>query len=124
MLTEQIRRVCVVCKKPLSGRTDKKFCDQYCRASFNNIRKHGAATLTNKINYALVKNRKILRDLLDGTATTKTISRETLLMAGFQFKYLTHILQNRKKTTCFFCYDFGYIPIQNDQFRIVKAKPE
>ena len=32
-------KVCLACGKPLKGRIDKKFCDDYCRNNYNNQQK-------------------------------------------------------------------------------------
>jgi len=33
---ETITKYCAHCQKPIKGRTDKKYCNDYCRNSFNN----------------------------------------------------------------------------------------
>ena len=51
---------CLNCEKTLKGRTDKKFCDDYCRNSYNNQLKASKNNLVRNINNALGKNRRIL----------------------------------------------------------------
>lgn len=113
---------CLTCGKPVKGRIDKKFCDDYCRNSYNNQLKADINNYVRKINNALSKNRRILENLfLKNGAITKT-RREILIGLGFQFNYLTHTYINRKGNTYFFCYDYGYLSLDNDWCLIVKRK--
>jgi hypothetical protein len=36
MLRQKETKTCLFCEKPVKGRSDKKFCDDYCRAAYNN----------------------------------------------------------------------------------------
>lgn len=117
-------KLCLTCEKPLKGRTDKKFCDDYCRNNYNNQLKAGTINMVRNINNALGKNRRILEALFaDGEEMTKT-TQEKLLQKGFQFKYITHLYNNKKGNTYYFCYDLGYLPLENNWFLIVKRKEE
>ena len=111
---------CIHCDKALKGRSDKKFCDDYCRAAYNNDLKGPSNNLVRNINNALGKNRRILQTYLnDETEMCKT-TKDKLLEKGFQFKYITHTYLNKKGNTYFFCYDLGYLPLDNDWFLLVK----
>ena len=117
-------RLCVSCSKPVKGRTDKKFCDDYCRNNYNNQLKADSSNLVRNINNALSKNRRILDGLLvSGEEMAKT-TKDKLLQKGFQFKYITHIYTNKKGNTYFFCYDLGYLPLENDWYLIVRRKED
>ena len=54
---------CLACDKPVKGRTDKKFCDDFCRNKYNNQLKAGCNNYVRNINNALGKNRRILESL-------------------------------------------------------------
>lgn len=115
---------CLTCHKPLKGRTDKKFCDDYCRNNYNNQLKAGTTNLVRNINNALGKNRRVLESMFaEGEEMTKT-TQEKLLQKGFLFKYFTHLYTNKKGNTYFFCYDLGYLPLENDWYLLVKRKEE
>ena len=117
-------RNCQLCEKPLRGRVDKRFCDDHCRNSFNNHLRGGYNNLVRNINNALGKNRRILERLLPpGTDTTK-ISKERMVQLGFRFKYLTHLYVTKSGKTYFYCYDYGYLPLDNDWFLVVKNKED
>ncbi|MEP6949535.1 MAG: hypothetical protein ABI863_09695 [Ginsengibacter sp.] len=115
-------RLCLNCHKPVKGRTDKKFCDDYCRNNYNNQLKSNTINLVRNINNALGKNRRILENLfIMGEEMAKT-TRDKLLQKGFQFKYITHTYTNKKGNTYFFCYDIGYLPLESDWYLLVKQK--
>jgi len=112
---------CHFCDKPVKGRADKKFCDDYCRNSFNNQSKATSNNLIRNISNALKKNRSILEGLLQDQETQK-VARDKLVNLGFQFKYQTHTYLNKKGNQYFFCYDFGYLELENNMFLIVRNK--
>jgi hypothetical protein len=122
---QSLLRICRHCGKQLRGRIDKRFCDDYCRNSFNNQLKGISTHLVRNINNALGKNRRILHELLseNGNEDAKA-NREMLVQLGFQFRYFTHVNKNSNGKLCNYCYDYGYIPLENDWFLIVKKKED
>lgn len=124
MLHQNETRSCLFCKKPVKGRSDKKFCDDYCRAAYNNELKSASNNYIRNVNNALGKNRRILESLLpDGEATAKA-NRDKLIEKGFQFKYLTHHYSTKSGNTYSYCYEYGYLPLENNWFLIVKRNEE
>ena len=119
-------RSCLCCGKALKGRSDKKFCDDYCRNNFNNHQKAKSnhSAYVRNINNVLMKNRKILESLLPITEKTSRATKDKLLRLGFQFKYLTHNFTNDKGNKYYYCYDYGYLPLENDWCLIVKTKDD
>ena len=111
---------CILCDKPLKGRSDKKFCDDYCRAAYNNDLKAPSNNLVRNINNALSKNRRILQSYLNEETEMCKTTKAKLIEKGFQFKYITHTYLNKKGNTYFFCYDLGYLPLDNDWLLLVK----
>jgi len=74
------------------------------------------------INNILRKNRRILEELIpDETAKT---TRGRLIEKGFNFQYLTSTYTNRKGMMYYFCYEYGYLPLENDWLFLVKRKDE
>jgi hypothetical protein len=124
MSTDTNPRLCIACNKPVKGRTDKKFCDDYCRNNYNNQLKADSNNLVRNINNALGKNRRILVSIIGHGEEMAKTTKEKLIEKGFQFKYLTHIYTNKKGRAYFFCYDYGYLPLENDWFLIVKSPEE
>lgn len=124
MNTQTISRQCQCCDKPLRGRADKKFCDDYCRNIFNNHLKAATYNYVRNVNHALGKNRRVLEGLFaEGKDMTKT-TKEKLLQRGFLFKYMTHFYKNKKGNTYYFCYDYGYMPLNNELYLLVRRKEE
>lgn len=122
----ELVKTCLICGRELKGRSDKKFCTDFCRNNFNNSQKtkqvnNGEIKL---INNALARNRKILESTLPNGDDTAKTKKERLLSMGFQFKYLTHTYTTRTGKVYFYCYEYGYLPIGNDWFLIVKKKGE
>ncbi len=110
---------CPECNEPLRGRADKKFCSDMCRNAYNNRLKTDNTGMRN-INNILRKNRKILEELIP--EETARASRNKLSDMGFNFNYFTSIYTNKKEQTYFYCYEYGYLPLENDYFFLVKKK--
>ena len=124
MLQQTQIKNCLACGKPLKGRVDKRFCDDYCRNSYNNQLKSASNNLVRNINNALGKNRRILEGLLPEGEETAKANKEKLQRSGFQFKYITHTYVTKTGKTYFYCYEYGYLPLENDWYLIVKRKEE
>ena len=124
MLQHAETKTCLTCGKPLKGRADKRFCDDYCRNSYNNQLKSASNNLVRNINNALGKNRRILESLLTEGEETAKANKEKLQRLGFQFKYITHTYVTKTGKTYLFCYDYGYLPLENDWYLIVKRKED
>jgi predicted nucleic acid-binding Zn ribbon protein len=115
---------CLSCGAAVKGRADKKFCNDYCRNEYNNGLKSNTTNLVRNINNALSKNRRILESLIPEGQETAKANGEKLLAKGFQFKYGTHSYTNKKGDVYFFCYDMGYLPLENDWYLLVRQKEE
>jgi hypothetical protein len=120
-MPENSIRNCLACDKPLHGRADKKFCNDYCRNAYNNVLKSANNTVVKDINTVLHKNRRILENILGQEKTAKT-NKEKLLQQGFNFKYITHTYTTKNGDTYCFCYEMGYLPLENEAYLVVKRK--
>lgn len=80
-------------------------------------------TAVRNINNVLTRNRKILDTILGEEKTAKA-SKEKLLQQGLNFKYITHTYTNKNGDTYCFCYEMGYLPLDNNSYLIVKRKEE
>jgi len=124
MLQKKEEKACLLCSKALRGRSDKKFCDDYCRAAYNNDLKSAANNYIRNVNNALGRNRRILENLLTGHGSTTKASRDKLIEKGFRFKYHTHQYSAKNGKTYFYCYEYGYLPLENSWYLIVKRNEE
>ena len=122
MLAAYTPKLCLACNKPVKGRADKKFCNDYCRNVYNNQLKADSNKLVTNINNALKKNRRILENLLPASEEMAKATKEKLQAKGFNFKYITHTYANKKGNVYFFCYEYGYLVLDNDWYLIVKRK--
>lgn len=115
-------KICLQCSKVLKGRSDKKFCDDYCRAAYNNDLKSAANNFVRNVNNALGKNRRILESVLAEGKATANISKDKLLEKGFQFKYHTNLYTTKDGRTYFYCYEYGYWLQENNWCLVVKRE--
>ena len=122
--SEKDSKGCLACGKTIKGRSDKKFCDDYCRNNYNNQLKAADSGLVRLINNALAKNRRILQSLLPPDKETAKATRDSLLLKGFSFKYLTHVYTTKTGKDYYYCYEYGYLPLESDWFLIVRRKED
>ncbi len=122
VLQQTVARTCLTCDKILRGRADKKFCNDYCRNTFNNSLKSPGNNFVRNVNNALGKNRRILQELLSPDDDNIKVQKEKLLQLGFQFKYFTHHNITATGGACFYCYDHGWIVLENDWYLVVREK--
>lgn len=102
------KRHCLQCEKPLSGRTDKKFCDAYCRNSHNNRSKRAEEECIHTLNSQLRRNRRILKTLCPtGKATVR---KAVLTEMGFDFGLFTSIFPSGGNVY-YFSHEYGYTPL-------------
>ncbi|AZQ65393.1 DUF2116 family Zn-ribbon domain-containing protein [Flammeovirga pectinis] len=104
-----IHKTCLACNtKIIKGRSDRKFCSESCRATYNyNLRKvkNNGITIHQEI---LKKNNKILKQLVPNGHGT--IRKKLASELGYNFNYFTHFYKTNKGIY-YFCYDFGFQPI-------------
>ncbi|MFN8259105.1 MAG: hypothetical protein U0W24_25675 [Bacteroidales bacterium] len=111
-MSEAKQRTCPECGDKLLGRADKKFCSDQCRNSYNNRLNSDTSNTVRNINNILRKNRRILQELNKQSGKTM-VSKETLIKKGFDFTYLTHTYKTQKGFTYHFCYEQGYLYLED-----------
>lgn len=98
---------CLECEKPVFGRTDKKFCSDACRNAFNNRENAATSKFMRRVNNTLTRNRRILIELNpDGKKKTH---RDKLLKKGFDFDFHTSTYTTKSGDIYHFCYEQGYL---------------
>lgn len=115
------KNYCKECGEEIKGRSDKKFCDDSCRNNHNNKMNSDGNNLVRNINNILRKNRRILKQLLKREELLK-ISKQKLIDQQFNFAYFTSIVHTKNNTTYFYCYEYGYLLLENNQILIVKKR--
>lgn len=106
------------CNEMLVGRSDKKFCNDACRSNYNNKIHAEKEMYIRKINAILKKNRIILRQLNPMGKTT--VPKKRMDKLGFNFRHFTHLLETAKGNTYLFCYEYGYLIINESEVLLVK----
>ena len=117
-LIRQSIKTCCECNGVLSGRADKRFCDDNCRTSFNNRLKCDETNFVRNVNNLLRRNRRILRYFL--SLNNPKIKRYQLVEAGFLFGYLTRTSPVGKEIY-YFVYEYGYLILPDEEILLVKT---
>lgn len=114
-------RACLTCETMLRGRIDKKFCDDYCRSSYNNkqYQENRGLSFIRKVNNVLRKNRRILDELVPAGEQTCRVPRARLVKKGFNFNYLTCLWSGPDGVVYHFCYEYGYLA-ERDWYQIIR----
>ena len=113
-------RRCLECGEIILGRSDKKFCSDACRNSYNNRKNKASVNLIRNVNNRLKKNWRILVKLNPDDKVK--VHRSKLENEGFDFNYFTSIYTTKKDATYYFVYDQGYLDIGNGFYMLVKRR--
>jgi predicted nucleic acid-binding Zn ribbon protein len=108
---------CLECGVPFTGRSDKKFCSDQCRTTWYNRENADSTNYMRNVNRILRRNRKILADL-NPTGKSKA-GKVKMLEMGFNFHYFTNVYKTKTGNIYYFCYEQGYLPIEDNQFALV-----
>jgi len=115
--------VCLQCGKPIVGRIDKKFCDAWCRNTYNNKIKRENERYILLVNHFIRKNRGILKLLCPiGKAVVR---RDVFEAMGYNFRYFTNVWRS-KGAVYYMCYEYGFSPIKegNKQKALIIQKQD
>lgn len=108
---------CLDCGEPIKGRSDKKFCSDSCRNNYNNKEKSDSTNYMRNVNNILRKNRKVLYELIPNNKSK--VHKSKVAAKGYNFNYHTNTYTTKKGVTYYFCYDYGFFPIENDYLVLV-----
>jgi hypothetical protein len=118
-VTNNYESRCLQCNRNLRGRSDKKFCDAYCRNAYHNEHKKHVNILHQKINGILKKNRSILERFFKFKNKPCRVKRQMLLKRGFNINFFTHLTTDKRGRVFVFCYEYGYL-LAEDTYLIIK----
>ncbi|HUR31829.1 MAG TPA: hypothetical protein VMZ69_10390 [Saprospiraceae bacterium] len=111
------KKYCKECRDEIVGRRDKKFCSDYCRAQHFNTYNSEISNFMRRVNYTIRKNRKILSGLNPkGKAKAHKMK---LIREGLNFDYFTNVYKTRGGKVYYFCYDQGYVELEDDYYGLV-----
>ena len=113
-------KTCLNCGEEIKGRSDKKFCSDYCRNQYNNSLNRDENNYVRNINNILRKNRRILSEL--NPEGKISVHKNKILEKGFNFNYFTNIYTTKTGKTYFFCYEQGYLALEKEYYMLVRKK--
>lgn len=114
------KKLCLDCGEVIKGRSDKKFCNDICRNSYNNKINSDTTNYVRNVNNILRKNRRILEETLKGETTT--IPKQKLIDKGYNLKFYTNHIITKNNHQYVYCYEFGYLFLDKEMVLIVKRK--
>jgi hypothetical protein len=122
MLNKHETKTCAFCEKVLEGRSDKKFCDPYCKSSYHYKKSlEQSPRFYNKVDNQLKTNRRILKQY--NKAGKSTVRASILISEGFDPNFFTHYWKNQHGDVYLFVYEFGFLrktEHQTDKYVLVK----
>jgi hypothetical protein len=111
------KKHCRECGEEIHGRRDKQFCSDYCRANHYNAFNAEISNFIRRVNATIRRNRSILARLNpQGKARLHKIK---LIDSGLNFDYYTNVYKTRSGKVYYFCYDQGYLELEDDYYALV-----
>lgn len=107
-----MEKKCLDCGITIRGRTDKKFCSDQCRNSYNNRLNRDSNNYVRNVHGVLRKNRRILGDLYDEGRLR--IHKDALFAMGYNFSFFTHMVETTDGHEYHYCFEYGYRDDGND----------
>ncbi len=115
-------RNCIICKKLITGRIDKKFCSLTCKNEYHVQLRRATSKEVTEINKILARNRSVLLELLGKNIKQKKLPSLELDRKKFNFKYHTHLISNSKGKIYNYCYDIAWMEFSDNEVLILKKK--
>ncbi|MES2328149.1 MAG: hypothetical protein V4539_01015 [Bacteroidota bacterium] len=114
-----LKRLCLNCEKPISGRSDKKYCNDVCKNEHHNQNTSDFAYIEKRLKKKLKSNRDILKEIL-GQQNSCVVSKDLLVGKGYEMNYLTHYRDVASKRY-YYVFDHGFCEEKNGDLKVVKA---
>jgi len=112
-----MQKECLNCGNLITGRIDKKYCDDLCRNAYHNDQNRDTSKYVRQVSRILMNNRRILFELNPDDKSKTT--RSKLLSKGFDFNYFTNIYTTKAGAVYYFCYEKGYLALENEWYMLV-----
>lgn len=110
--------ICTNCKKGFYGRSDKKFCSLKCKNTMSNSKRKLPVKIIKEVHSRIKENYRILRKYYKGKSIK--VLQSQLISEGFNFQYFTQGYTNPKGEHYRYCYDLGFLILDDDQVLIVR----
>ncbi len=113
-------KTCSFCGRELTGRADKKYCDDNCRNNhhYKNKKDDGVLLIKN-VNALLLQNRRILK-LLSKNNNKIVVLKQDLLRNDFNFDLITNVYRTRKNEEYRVVYDYAYRCVNEEEVVLIK----
>lgn len=113
------KKACPVCGSVLTGRSDKKFCDDGCRTTFNNRRWQQESEDIRKTHAILRRNRRILLSYSSSSDSVR-LNRDKLMASGFRPDFVTRIAADPAGGLIRFYYEFGLKKLSGKEVQVFR----
>ncbi|HEY9185818.1 MAG TPA: hypothetical protein VIM94_10875 [Salegentibacter sp.] len=113
------QKYCLACEQELQGRSDKKFCDPYCKSAWHYRKmQEDNYSFYARVDKQLKTNRRLLKTY--NKAGKATVRANTLIQQGFNPDFFTHYWKNKNADVYLFVYEFGFLTrIENGRKKYV-----
>lgn len=119
-MVEKSQKYCRYCNEPIKGRADKQFCNSFCKSAYHNQKPNTEEAYIRNINSLLRKNRAALKKACPmGKATVR---KSFLIKLGMDFKFFTHGWKSANGNYYYFCYDYGYMHVNDPEKVLIIQK--
>lgn len=109
---------CIICRKKLLGRADKKFCSMKCKSYYHKELRKVTHKATKRIDKILHRNRSILLEIMGKRKSQIMIAYEELAKRNFKFNYITGYYINNQNKMYHIVYDFAWMKFSNGKVLI------
>jgi hypothetical protein len=117
-------KTCLQCNDTFRGRSDKKFCNDYCRNAYNNQQKKSAPSHQRILHQRLQRNHALLcRYLPEKNVGPICINKNRLTNDGFVWRYCTESRLVNNRNVLYGCYEFRYFSL-NERYLILLKENE
>lgn len=120
-IDREVQANCLECGTELYGRSDKKFCSEHCKNSYNNRRRSQGTEEFRRTIRVLENNHRILEGLI--LSGTRSIALESMDELGFDIKHMTGHRKTATGHNEYDCFDIRYCQTGRKIFRIRKLTP-
>ena len=112
-------------QQALRGRTDKNSVMMPAGTVITTCRKQKAATAVISETSTIHSSKTgAYWECLPADDEMVKITEDKLLQKGFVFKYHTHTYTTQEGNIYYYCYDYGYLPLENKWYMVVRRKEQ
>lgn len=111
---------CRMCKSPMMGRSDKKFCSLECKNHYHIKLRQVTRKATHATDLRLHRNRSILLEIMGKKGIKKKVDKAVLEASKFNFELVTGYHMNSRNKMVNYVYDFSWSTFSDRQVLITR----